>query len=153
MLIFRITKNKYASDLSGKGAELIGGRWNLKGTPALYCSENRALTVLEFLANLPKEIIPKNLRISTLEIPASLENKVEKLKPLTRNWNSLQTIELIQNFDGQKFEENKLLGFIVPSAILDMENNVILNPTHKDFDKIKIIKIDEFKFDKRLFKK
>jgi len=152
MLIFRITKNKYANDLSGKGAELFGGRWNPKGTPAIYCSENRALTVLEFLAQLPKEIIPKHLRILTLEIPASLENKVEKIKSLPRNWNSLQTIELTQNFGGQKFEENKLLGFIVPSAILEMENNVILYPRHKDFEKIKIIKIDTFKFDKRLFK-
>jgi RES domain-containing protein len=36
-----------AHDLSGKGAELSGGRWNRKGTPVVYASVSRALACLE----------------------------------------------------------------------------------------------------------
>jgi len=152
MLVFRISKHKYANDLSGKGAEIFGGRWNPIGTSALYCSESRALSVLELLAHLPKEITPKKLRLLTLKIPTNIETKIERLKSLPSNWNSLQPIELTQYVGKQKFEANNLLGIIVPSAIIEMENNIVLNPEHKDYKKIEIINIDKYKFDERLFK-
>jgi RES domain-containing protein len=35
-----------------EGARRAGGRWNSKGTPVLYMSENRSLAVLEVLVHL-----------------------------------------------------------------------------------------------------
>ena len=31
MIVFRLSKAQFANDLSGKGAELVGGRWNSRG--------------------------------------------------------------------------------------------------------------------------
>nr|WP_295112583.1 RES family NAD+ phosphorylase [uncultured Caulobacter sp.] len=36
-----------ADDMTGKGAEIDGGRWNGKGVPALYTATSRALACLE----------------------------------------------------------------------------------------------------------
>jgi len=39
----------------------------------------------------------------------------------------------------------------VPSAVVQGEFNFLLNPAHKDFKKVKILKTEAFAFDKRLF--
>ena len=36
MIVFRLSKAQFANDLSGKGAELVGGRWNSRGNAMLY---------------------------------------------------------------------------------------------------------------------
>lgn len=152
MKVYRITKKKYASDISGKGAELFGGRWNPIGTPALYTSESRALAVLELLVHTPKEILPPNHVILTIEIPVDLENEIISVNELRKDWNSLQTNDWTQKTGLRYFEEFEALGIIIPSAIIKMEKNIVLNPSHKDYKSVKIIDRSEFKFDERLFK-
>ncbi len=152
MQVFRITKKKYASDISGKGAELFGGRWNPVGTPALYTSQNRALAILELLVHTPKEIVPPNQILLTINIPQKLESKILSVDELKDGWDALQTNEWTQELGLQYFQASDALGIIVPSAVISLENNIVLNPAHKDYQHIKITDQSEFKFDERLFK-
>ena len=151
MNVFRITKKKYSSDISGKGAELFGGRWNPIGTPALYTSQNRALAILELLVHTPKEIVPPNQTLLTIEIPKELEGKLFSIDKLQDDWNSLQTNEWTQTEGLRYFKELNALGIIIPSALISLEKNIVLNPSHEDYQQIKIVEQFEFKFDKRLF--
>lgn len=150
MIVFRLTKRKYKVDLSGKGAELFGGRWNPIGIPALYSSESRALCILEFLAHTPKNIIPPKFELLSIEIPDKYFTKFENVVELPPNWNSLETNELTQEFGKLKLQQNDCLGFIVPSAIIEQENNIILNPLNKLYDKVQIIESAEINIDERL---
>lgn len=152
MKLFRITKQKYAKDISGKGAKLFGGRWNPIGVSALYCSETRALAVLELLVHTKNEILPKNLRIITIEIPTKFKSRIIQIENLPNNWNSLQTIEETQIIGKNYFENNNCLGIKVPSAIIEMENNFVLNPSFKNYNLLEIKSIDKFKLDKRLLR-
>ena len=69
MQIYRITKRKHAN-LDGIGGMLVSGRWHEKGHRSVYCSENRALAILENLVrtndygNLPDDLVQL-----TIEIP------------------------------------------------------------------------------------
>lgn len=45
------TPDYEAHDMSGKGAERTGGRWNRLGTPMLYAASSRALACLESVVN------------------------------------------------------------------------------------------------------
>jgi RES domain-containing protein len=51
---WRIVKEERAdAAMSGEGARRYGGRWNAKGTPAVYLSSSLSLAVLEILFHLP----------------------------------------------------------------------------------------------------
>jgi RES domain-containing protein len=55
---------------------------------------------------------------------------------------------------GDKFlKDSKFLVLKVPSATVQGEFNYLINPRHKNFDQIKILKIENFNFDERLFKR
>lgn len=153
MKVFRITKSKYAGDLSGKGAELYGGRWNPIGVPALYTSENRALAALELLVHLPKSFLPPNFVILTIAIPTDLEKEIITLSPdaLDDSWNALQADSWTQETGRHYFQDLKVLGIKVPSTIVNEEFNIILNPLHSHFGEITIDLTSAFSLDTRLF--
>ncbi len=47
MRVYRLSKLKYSGDLTGRGAEMSGGRWNSKGSPNIYTSDSIALSRAE----------------------------------------------------------------------------------------------------------
>ena len=118
MIVYRLTKTKYATDLSGKGAELFGGRWNPTGIPAWYTSENRALSILELLAHTPKSIVPPIFKLISLEIPDEYLDDIISIVDIPVGWNVLQLIESTQEIGKQHFESENRLGIIAPSAII-----------------------------------
>jgi RES domain-containing protein len=51
MRVWRLTRLPYA-DLSGAGAERLGGRWTSPRIPVVYAATDAALAALEVRANL-----------------------------------------------------------------------------------------------------
>ncbi len=152
MIVFRLSRARYASDLSGKGAELSGGRWNSKGTPMVYCSESRALCTVEIAVHLPLNLIPADYKLISMEIPDHLKLLTLLPKVLPSGWNSIPPIAATRDAGDKFINEGKFVGMRVPSAIIKDEFNVLFNPRHKDFRSLTITSIDPFDFDKRLFK-
>nr|WP_255897437.1 RES family NAD+ phosphorylase [Rufibacter sediminis] len=72
MIAYRLSKGLYKNDLSGRGAEIAGGRWNSKGTALLYTCESRALCTTEIAVHTPLGIVPVDYWLITLEIPDEL---------------------------------------------------------------------------------
>ncbi len=151
MIVFRLSKNIYANDLTGKGAEIYGGRWNSVGTPLIYTAESRALCAVEIAVNTPLSNIPTDYSIISFQIPDDNITSIEE-KILPINWNILpysnSTIEIGDLFVSEK----KSLILKVPSAIIAGDYNYLINPLHHDLGKLKILKIEDFSFDDRLFK-
>ena len=58
MIVYRLCKSIYKKDLSGKGAEIAGGRWNSKGYAILYTSESRSLCTAEIAVHTPLGNVP-----------------------------------------------------------------------------------------------
>ena len=152
MIVFRLTKSKYKSQISGIGAELNGGRWNSKGKRVVYTSESRALCTTEIAVHTPLGIIPKDYFLQTIKIPKSkiFEITTDSLK---RNWNKFPHSSSTKIMGDNFIIESKYLVMKVPSAIIQDEFNYLINPMHQQFKNVEIIKVEEFKFDGRLFKK
>jgi len=158
MIVYRISSFRYHLDLSGKGAELHGGRWNSKGLPALYTADSRALAMAEVAVHLPIGAVASNYRIVALKFPddelSSLPNDSlpETWKTLPETWRSFPYDPKTQLLGDEFLKNNKHLALKVPSAVVDGDFNIIINPMHQAFKKLEIIEAKPFMFDIRFLK-
>ena len=150
MIVYRVANVKYKEEtLSGLGAEKVGGRWNKVGTRSVYCSENISLALLEYyvhsenVANLPKSIL-----IAKIEFPDNFE--IDELEELPERWNqypySSKTTEIFSDLA----KSRDFFALKVPSTIVGLESNYILNPLYKEFGKVEIVEFIELPIDQRL---
>ncbi len=151
MQVYRIAKQKYIKDLTGIGAKTVGGRWNPKGVAMLYTSTTAALSALEVLAHLPAAYFPDDMAIASIEIPDSLIIKVD-VKELPNDWNKIPAPIEVQSFSVQWITDEQYLGLKVPSIIIPKEQNLLINPQHPKFNKVKLLGVEPFSFDTRLLK-
>ena len=149
MLVYRIGKTRYATDLSGEGARLYGGRWNHKLTACIYTSESRALAVLEYTVNVNIEAIPRSLSITVIEIPSSSIFTLTENK-LPGNWKESPAPAATKDFGTQLLKAAKTAIIKIPSAIISQECNYLLNPAHINSKAFKIVEVSDFVYDVRI---
>ncbi len=151
MKVYRLAKEKYADNLSGKGAELAGARWNSKGISMLYTSQSRALCLVEIAVHVPVGNIPTDYFLVEIEIPDMVEITLVSDKTLSADWNSLPHSQFTQNIGDKFISQNEFLVMKVPSAIVQGDYNYLINPRHNSFNQIIIVSKSPFSFDERLF--
>lgn len=69
MRLFRLTKSRYAHDLSGNGALEYPGRWNEAGVPVLYASASKALALAEMTIHVDERDFPLAWVWMEIEVP------------------------------------------------------------------------------------
>jgi RES domain-containing protein len=153
MIIFRLCKSIYSGDLSGKGAEKFGGRWNNKGTSIIYACESRALCTTEIAVHTPLGNIPTEYELITLEVPDSVGITELDRNDLPSDWKLFPYSHSTQLIGDRFISDNKYLVLKVPSAVVQGEFNFLINPGHRDIKLLKIVSIEPFGFDGRLFKR
>ena len=147
MIAYRLAIPKYSDDLSGEGAAIFGGRWNPVGLKVLYTSQYISLCILEILVRSQLNINPPDYQLITLEFR---EVNITVIKPLQLKEGWKQHIEYTQWIGEQFIKNNKSLVLQVPSAIVEKENNFLLNPLHKNYSRVKIADIEPLNLDSRL---
>ncbi len=153
MIVFRLSKSIYSRDLSGKGAEKTGGRWNSKGFALIYSSDSRALCTTEIAVHTPLGNLPVDYFISSIEIPDHIKIKEIPVTTLPKDWNNFPHSHSTQKVGDVFILEEKFLVLKVPSAVVQGEYNYLINPNHPQIKLIKIKNVESFNFDKRLFLK
>ena len=149
MTVYRFVRPIYRNDISGDGARKKVGRWNSPGFPVVYTSTAISLSLLELLIyNSSYEVIRVNM-LMQITVPENLMKSLS-VNALKQTWQ--KDIDY-SRFIGNEFLKNKKsLLLKVPSAIIPEESNVLINPAHPDFKRVKIIKASLFQYDTRLFK-
>lgn len=155
MLLYRIARSKYANDLNGEGARRAGGRWNLKGTPVVYTADSTALATLETLVHFPLNLAPKDRAIATIELPDELPVTTIEVDDLPVNWATYPAPIELAEIGNEWVLKQETVALCVPSSITPIGEgrNYILNPAHPDFMRIRIIKIEKYNYDNRLFER
>jgi len=152
MEVFRLSKEKWASVLSGKGAALKGARWNSPGTEIIYPASNRSLAMAEVAVHLTLATLPDDYMMVTISIPDDVSTITVKEKDLPRCWNTFPYLPVTQTLGDNFIRENKYCLLKIPSAVTKGDFNILINPFHPDFSRIRIKSIEPFPFDKRIFK-
>ena len=149
MIVYRLSRTKYASDLTGEGARLNGGRWNNKLIPCIYTAESRALAVLEYTVNVNIDEIPRALSLVLIDIP---NKNILALTgaDLPGNWKQSPAPSSTRQFGTRLLSEAKTAVIKIPSVVIPEEFNYILNPAHPDSKNFKILDIQDFVFDVRI---
>jgi RES domain-containing protein len=126
---YRCSKCKYIRDTSGYGSFKVGGRWNSKGVYMLYSSSNPSLAFLESLVHMAPIMPGSDYCMMQLQ---SKQDSILNLKTedLPQDWRSDPAPEYLKRIGDQFIEEGKFLMFKVPSAILPIEWNILINPKH-----------------------
>ena len=149
MIVYKLSKAKYHLDLSGKGAELYGGRWNSKGVAMLYTSESRALAFAEVAIHIPVGIVPKDYFLVSITVPDT--TRILKLTEtdMPPDWRSNPHSNSTQIIGDQFVAESKYLVLQVPSAVVPGDFNFLFNPGHPLMKQVAIKNVEPFEFDSR----
>lgn len=153
MHLWRISKARFAeSAFSGEGARLFEGRWNFQGIPMVYTSSSLSLAAFEFFVHLDPSEAPNDLVSIKADLPDNLgiEQLDEDRLPL--DWRRVDNNEL-QKLGSDWAKSKRSVALVVPSAVLDEEWNVLLNPRHPDFSAIPVKPAKPFRYDDRMFKR
>ncbi|RTZ41702.1 RES domain-containing protein [Candidimonas sp. SYP-B2681] len=151
MLAWRVAKTKRASDLSGQGAALEGGRWNDVDVSAVYMGLSPAICCLETFVHATSK--PRfQLKIACFELPDDPSLYLEPdPQGLPAGWNSLPPDRASMDFGTSWLKSGRQLGLIIPSAVLPLERNIVINPDHPARTQIKLRYVYDFIYDERMF--
>ncbi|MFD2999223.1 RES family NAD+ phosphorylase [Pontibacter toksunensis] len=153
MIVYRLSRGKYRNDLSGRGAELAGGRWNSKGIAILYTSESIALCTVEIAVHMPLGIVPADYFLVRIYLPDEVPLQELADEELPADWKSFPHANSTQEIGDAFVMESEYLIMKVPSATVQGNYNYLVNPRHPEFNKVAALEAVPFEFDKRLFVK
>ncbi|MDQ1814639.1 RES family NAD+ phosphorylase [Massilia sp. CCM 9210] len=140
-----------ANDLSGTGARMMGGRWNSKGTPVVYCATNIALATLETVHYLRSGGLPFNRYLVRVDIPDHVWDRRAVLDPLPGGWDAVPAGRG-STAAGERWVASAASALLqVPSVIVPDEFNVIINPVHPDAAGISATTLKRWIYDPRFF--
>ncbi len=148
MTVYRISKRIHARDLTGRGAQLVGGRWNSMGNAMLYTASSRSLALLELLAH--STILPSGMVMVTLQIPARLRIPIFHVTNMPSGWDDVPPTRVSQTFGDKFLQQGSSLAIGVPSVIVQDEENILINPFHPRANGLDILSIEDLSIDTRL---
>ncbi|MGH7842082.1 MAG: RES family NAD+ phosphorylase [Candidatus Binataceae bacterium] len=144
MTVWRLCRRAFAA-LDGEGARLYGGRWNSPGHSIVYTSQNLSLAVLQIIVHLelPPERLPPDYVKIEIQVPDEVSSERCDRLPSTAS----AMLELGTRW----YQTAATAALLVPSVIVPEERNLLLNPGHRDFAKVRAARPRPFGFDSRLF--
>jgi len=148
MTLWRISN--YAT-LDGSGGLYAAGRWHTRGHPVVYCAWNPATALLETLVHLEidAEDRPERFQLLKIEGPEGLALERVKATALSAGW--AEDASATQAIGDAWLAERRTLLLEVPSVLAPETWNVVINPAHREFGRLKIAATYEHAFDARLF--
>lgn len=149
-----IRKKRLPDAFTGEGARLGGGRWNHAGTPVVYVSGTLSLAALELFVHFTRKDmkLSKSLVAIPLEIPNSLKIVEVSIKALNSDWRVSPPSNSTRDIGTEWAQKGYSPILRVPSTVVPGEYNLVLNPKHSDFLKIKIGKPQPFTLEERMWK-
>ena len=151
MEVFRLSRAEHAIPLSGRGAAIKGARWNSIGVELIYTAQNRSLAMAEVAVHFTLATLPNDYVLMTIDIPENIAFQKVKISDLPKDWKEFPNPNSTQKIGDDFILKNKYCIMLVPLVVTQGDFNVLINPYHKDFNRIAITKVEKFPFNNRIF--
>lgn len=141
-----------AEDLAGKGAAHRGARWNHAGEQVTYAATSISLAAWETRAHFARgNSLPWNRYLVRLDVPAGVWAAHEVLqRPPPVGWNAIPEGLVSRSLGSAWLASGRTALLVVPSVIVEEEDNVLINPAHTDASRITATKVRRFVYDHRV---
>jgi len=147
MLVYRIVHKSFSKKIITPG---FAGRWNGSGRKVIYCAESIALAFLENMIRRQGIGFNQDFKTMILEIPDAMKIQLVQFKNLPNGWRKFNDYSKCQPIGNKWYDEGIFPILKVPSAVLPESYNYVLNATHPDCRKIKLLKTTDLIPDERI---
>lgn len=147
---WRLSKARYAGDLTGQGAARDGQRWNQPGQRAVYLGMTPEITVLEVLVHL-NGVLSAPLVLCGYDVPDT-PGLIKEVDPnaLPEGWNAVPHGQASATFGGDWLRAGQQVGLVLPSVVVPQARNLLLNPLHPAMAHVALVHQEPFQLDQRL---
>jgi len=150
MLAWRLSKARYAGDLSGLGAARDGQRWNPPGQRAVYLGLTPEISVLELLVHL-NGVLGAPLMLCTYALPDDPDLIASPAtSTLPAGWDAIPHGSASAIYGGHWLSGVQQLGLVLPSVVVPQARTLLLNPLHAALAQVSLIEQEPFRLDQRL---
>ncbi|HLU82449.1 MAG TPA: RES family NAD+ phosphorylase [Trueperaceae bacterium] len=154
MVVWRIYDHRAAhalrptfDPLDGQGAALYPGRWNRAGMPLVYTSQTPELAMLELLTKVTPATFGVRMAVE-IRLPAAA--RVEDATPTVLEMLLRGHDDDVRELGSDWLLAGRSLALKVPSAVLPVSFNYLLNPAHPQAKDLKVLRQVQVSLDPRL---
>lgn len=147
MEVYRITLARFAADIKASGR---AARWNSNDVQLIYTASSRSLACLENVVHRNQLGLSTLFKTMVIEIPDDIKLKTINRNQLSGDWKNFGKTYLTQKIGDRWAAKMETALLKVPSSIIDVEYNYLINPLHPDFKRIKLLRTEPFVFDERI---
>ncbi len=154
MTIWRLVREQYARVAYDGGGGLTGsGRWHYAGRRVAYASEHAALSVLEKLVWTGDDVVYAEVPFALVPLSLDPERHLEHLaeQQLPTGWDRPDHTAGTREVGTRWLEEERTPVLSVPSVLLSMARNFLVNPLAPGFEELTVGDPTRFTWDPRLF--
>ena len=127
-----------------------GYRWNSLHTKLVYTAESRALATLEVSVHLDlSQDLPLDRNYIEIEIPDDIVILEVNHEDLPTGWDDKPPTIITQIIGDDFVAQGEAAVLKVPTSIIPLESNFLINPNHQDSKKIKFKSTSPMVFDTR----
>jgi len=117
----------------------------------VYTSGSISLAALETRVHVDPEEAPEDLVVIPVDLPADIGIAELTTRMLPHGWRSTPGLPRLQQLGLNWVRSGKSAVLSVPSVLVPLERNYLLNPAHRDFARIKRGKPKAFAIDPRFY--
>ncbi len=106
---------------------------------------------MELFVNLDPVLAPPELAFIAVDVPDGLITRLG-IAALPSGWRDYPAPDVMKDIGTEWIKAGSSAALLVPSVVMPEEQNLLLNPEHADFGRVKIGKPIKFTFDDRMWK-
>jgi RES domain-containing protein len=134
------------ANLSGAGGLHASGRWHIIGRPVVYAAESPAGALTELLVHMDPQFADEEFQLIEIEVHSGTSMK--STNNLPSGWK--HRLDVTRRIGNEWLAGMETALLRVPSAIVPDTFNILINPLHRDAEKIKIAAKKKLRLDPRL---